>query len=1725
MKHHPFFAKIISCLIIQAVFFTAVFSSVPVQAAPETEKESLRLAVPGWNTLMMEDFEGEFPNGLWNAYDMDGTTNGEYYWGKVDYEPADGARAVPSASAWVAAAGADALDPEDWNYPNYALSRMEYGPFNLTGYYQAELLFDYWLLSESGCDYFKWQASIDGENYYGRETSGNDSEWYNVTLDLTDVPTLGDITGQPQVWIAFEFTSDSIVTYNGAFVDNIVLRAIETPTTPPGDFQKIAPVDMITSQPLMLELTWESSLGVEHYEVCVDQDDDDTCNSTWYSNTLTSTVISPLDPQTTYYWQVQAVNVVMTTTANGGEWWSFTTSAEPPAGFSKLGPADGDIDQGVPQDVPIPASASLEISWEASEGTDSYEYCFDKADAVHPDDNGECDSGWIDNGSNITTTLAGLDLGTTYYWQARSTHLDAITDANDGAWWSFTTIPHVPGNFAKTSPANGAADVYSNPILSWAESAGVSAGYSGGYEYCYAVLSPGTDAGTAPYTEACWIDNGVDASIFLPALIPGTTYFWNVRAVNPGGVTYADNDVGGVSTPYTFTLRAPITWLVTNANDSGDGSLRQAISYAAQGETILFDPILAGQVISLTSELVVDRNLIIDASGLYPHLQISGNDSVRVFFVGNGVTATLRNLEIRNGHGTNGGGIQNSGTLAVENCTLAHNHAWETGGGIYNSGVLTITASAIYSNTATGADGANGANGAAGSYGGYDGYDGGAGETGSSGRGGGVFNSGTLYMANTTLADNQAAGGTGGMGGAGGNGATGLMGGAGSAGLDAICSVPYGFARGGNGGNGGMGKMGGNGGNGGAGGTGGNGQGGGLYSAGISMLVNVTMSNNDTAAGAAGTGGAGGASGAGGMGGMGGMPGSCRSTVSSCICSQGYPGLMGLPGSSGIRGSSGSSGYSGSTYGGGLYGSDGITVTLRSSLFALNAATLGVDGFGAAELEGANLFSTVAGLTLQGDIGAVITSTTPMLGPLQDNGGPVFTQALLSGTPQGSPAIDACAGYSAADPAADARGFPRPQDGDQDGNATCDLGAYEFYPPPRVVSVTRLDLDPCAGYSACPSNAASVRFEVRFNQEVSGVDNTDFNPSANGPVGASVSAVEPQYLAAQSYTVTVNTGSGDGTLGLDVLDDDSILNLDNSPLGGVGVDNGAYTTGEAYTIDKTPPETNIISHPPALTNAITSTLVFNSSEAGAIFECRLDDGEFAGGCASPKDYTNLGEGAHTFEVRSQDAAGNMDTSPAAYTWTVDTLAPDTSITSHPPVLANATAATLAFSSTEAGAAFECQLNGGGFAACPSPKDYTNLGEGSHTFEVRSMDAAGNTDASPAAYTWRVDTLAPDTSITAHPLALTNATDATLAFSSTEAGAAFECQLDGGGFAACPSPKGYTNLGEGAHTFEVRSQDAAGNIDASPAIYIWIIDIAAPTVSSVLRLGVSPTNAASVIFIVSFSEGVSGVDISDFNLVTSGLSGTSLVNMTGAGATYTVTVDAGSGDGTLRLDVLDNDSILDAAGGKLGGTGAGNGDYSLGEAYTLDRTAPDTSLTSQPPALSNATGAELAFTSSEAGSTFECRLDGGAFITCTNPKVYTNLEEGAHTFEVRSQDAVGNVDASPAAYTWTVDLTAPTGSVTINAGAAETASAQVTLSLAASDAGSGVTFVQVRNAGGAWGAWLAYSPSMSWTLPPAAGEKTVDVRYQDAAGNVSEVYSDTILLTQTSYFVYLPVAIR
>ena len=440
------------------------------------------------------------------------------------------------------------------------------------------------------------------------------------------------------------------------------------------------------------------------------------------------------------------------------------------------------------------------------------------------------------------------------------------------------------------------------------------------------------------------------------------------------------------------------------------------------------------------------------------------------------------------------------------------------------------------------------------------------------------------------------------------------------------------------------------------------------------------------------------------------------------------------------------------------------------------------------------------------------------------------------------------------------------------------------------------------------------------------------NPKVVGTVGSG----SPTQVKIFENATCSGTATATGTVaeftgqGIEVtVPSDSVTSLSAKAIGAGG--ESACSEGIGYREDSTPPDTQITSHPTTPSNSSGASFSFSGSDSGsgvASFECRLDAGSFAA-CTSPKQYSGLADGSHSFEVRAKDQAGNLDASPASFAWTIDTAAPDTQITAHPADPSSSANASFAFSGSDSGsgvASFQCRRDSSSAAdweACSSEKTYPALADGSHSFEVRAVDQAGNLDPTPASFTWTIDTLAPDTQITGHPAESSSSANASFSFSGSDGGsgvASFECRLDSGAFAACTSPKQYSGLADGSHSFEVRAKDQAGNLDASPASFAW----------------------------------------------------------------------------------------------------------------TIDTTAPDTQLLTHPASPTSSTGASFSFSGSDGGSgvaSFECRLDAGSFAACTSPKEYSGLADGSHSFEVRAKDQAGNLDASPASFTWTIDTAAPDTQIT------------------------------------------------------------------------------------------------
>ncbi|MFP5225360.1 MAG: OmpL47-type beta-barrel domain-containing protein, partial [Actinomycetota bacterium] len=465
-------------------------------------------------------------------------------------------------------------------------------------------------------------------------------------------------------------------------------------------------------------------------------------------------------------------------------------------------------------------------------------------------------------------------------------------------------------------------------------------------------------------------------------------------------------------------------------------------------------------------------------------------------------------------------------------------------------------------------------------------------------------------------------------------------------------------------------------------------------------------------------------------------------------------------------------------------------------------------------------------------------------------------------------------------------------------------------------------------------------------------------------------------------------------------------------------------------------------------------------------------------CASPVTFGGLADGSHTVFVRVTDNASNQTT--IQNTFTVDRTDPTVSITSGPDPLTNSTSATFQFTSSDASGTTEaCQLDGGGFASCASPASYAALADGSHTFDVRATDGAGN--AATASFTWTVDTAGPDTTITVKPADPTGSATATFEFTSGDAGATFECSLDAAAFAACSSPATYPGLADGTHDFEVRAVDAAANPDPTPAAASWLVDTTPPTTTYTLTPS-DPSNDSTPDFEFTGDDGAgSGVDRFECANHTD-------ATFTTCVSPYSFSAPDSTPSALMKLRACD---------------AVGNCSASNDFAWGIDLEAPETTITSAPadPTPDDSPTFEFTGTDAVAGAgnptgiiEFECSLTAPGYssvTTCTSPDSYSGLLDETYTYAVRARDAAGNW--GPASSTsFTLDTGAPDTTITL-APADPESNASPIFEFTSTESGS--TFECSVD-----GAAFAACSSGDAFGPLADGPHAFEVRAIDPAGN-------------------------
>jgi Big-like domain-containing protein len=399
-------------------------------------------------------------------------------------------------------------------------------------------------------------------------------------------------------------------------------------------------------------------------------------------------------------------------------------------------------------------------------------------------------------------------------------------------------------------------------------------------------------------------------------------------------------------------------------------------------------------------------------------------------------------------------------------------------------------------------------------------------------------------------------------------------------------------------------------------------------------------------------------------------------------------------------------------------------------------------------------------------------------------------------------------------------------------------------PAPVVLSITRAN--------PSPISALHVSFNVTFSETVLGVDSSDFALNMTGITDATIIDVGGTGATRQ---VVVNIGPGTGTIGLAVVDNDSIRNEDNNrPLGNIGVGNGDFTNGEIYMVvfDDTPPNAPLVTAPVGFISNITPTISGtaeadsqvniwyrdNSNILVKICNDVLTDGSGNWSCESS---VTLPERGIQLTVQATDAAGNTS-NDTTYSFTIDLTAPAAPVVKTPTGTIN-----------------------------DSTPLISGAAEADNKVNVWYQNGA----------TWQ--------------LVCSNVT------------------ASGSGAWSCESS---VTLSAGSVELKVNTMDPAGN-QSTDTTHFFTLKLNPPSVTSIVRASANPTSAESVNFTVTFSESVKDVDINDFSLITSGqITGASVSGVTGSEASYTVSVSSGSHTGAIRLDVPNSATVTDLVGNVL-----------------------------------------------------------------------------------------------------------------------------------------------------------------------------------------------------------------
>jgi len=480
--------------------------------------------------------------------------------------------------------------------------------------------------------------------------------------------------------------------------------------------------------------------------------------------------------------------------------------------------------------------------------------------------------------------------------------------------------------------------------------------------------------------------------------------------------------------------------------------------------------------------------------------------------------------------------------------------------------------------------------------------------------------------------------------------------------------------------------------------------------------------------------------------------------------------------------------------------------------------------------------------------------------------------------------------------------------------------------------------------------------------------------------------------------------------------------------------------------------------------------------------------------------TALAEGAHSVRASARDAAGNFSASSAPLSFTVDTTPPLPPLVSSPVAGSTLASGTPTYAgSSEPNSAVSVEVDGVvvGTVTTSASGQWTLLApspltDGPHSIRARATDAIGNDSAPGPAVAFSVDSTAPSVPTFSAPSsgAFVN-TGRPLLQGSADPGSVVTLRVDGTivGTTVASSTRAFTfalpsALTEGPHQVTAQAADAVGNTSSVSASRPFTVDTVAPAAPAVSE----PASLATIGLTSPTVRGTAEANAIVTVIIDSVVAGTAVADSAGAWSFTTAPLSEGqhSVSGTAR----------DAAGN--------SSPAATQVLFTVDTTVTDTSILTGPRTPTNASTAAFSFSSNKSPVTFECRLDGAAFASCSNPASFTGLTDGPHRLEVRARFSATDIDASAASFVWTVDTVVPLAPVVVSPQpGAVLGTSTVTVSGTA-EAGSTVTIIV--DSGIAGTVTADASGAFSFTLPTtlADGAHTLSTRATDVADNTGPV---------------------